>query len=163
MEKGVDRLAREAVRHRNRIEEIMGEDALVLQPCVLCEEIIPGFVMPPALDDARKAKVRVMIGDKEPAAWQADLHSRRCADCDGLGEVLTGSQVHGQETLPCVACKGKGWIGDHERGAVAPPPPPQLAEVAGNGPPPSGQGVEPPEVAALKAQGYTILDPVRRP
>jgi hypothetical protein len=105
-----EKLDREAERHRTRLAEILQEDVLTLVPCELCRADLAGWVETTVpLPDEVKQRVRVQIGDREPESWQEDPHSARCSACDGLGEVTTGSRVHGQEVMPCVDCGGKGW------------------------------------------------------
>jgi hypothetical protein len=149
----LDKLGREGRRHRDRLAEILREDVLALVPCELCRPDLAGWVdRTQPIPDEVKARVRVQIGDREPENWQPDQYSRRCDTCAGLGEVLTGSQVHGQTTLPCYDCSGKGWtaIGDERRGVVRPlavPP----ASTSGSLPEPSAPSTLPaipPEISA---------------
>lgn len=119
----LDKLDREAKRHRDRLAEILQEDVLALVPCELCRADLAGWVdRTVAIPDEVKVRTRIQIGDRQPENWQADRYSRQCDTCEGLGEVLTGSQVQGQTTLPCIACNGKGWVpvGDERRGNVVP-------------------------------------------
>ena len=73
----------------------------------------------------------------------------------------TGSKVQGQTELACTHCSGFGWTGPRRQSVPAVQATPALV-AEGNGP----VGTEPltpdpPEVAALKRQGYTIIEPVR--
>ena len=81
LERGLAKLEREAERHFNRVREVMGEEAAMLQECPLCDPLIPGLIMPsPQLPD-RFPAVRAFIGDREPENWQPDTHRHRCAPC----------------------------------------------------------------------------------
>ena len=48
-------------------------------------------------------------GSAEPAYREHEQY-RGCGDCDGLGLVLTGSQVPGQDTRECPGCLGRGYV-----------------------------------------------------
>lgn len=159
LDKALERLDREASRHANRVSEIMGEDAQMLVPCELCAPAIPGFRFPVPPDDEVKERVLIALGQPPRPDYLKDSYSRTCEACAGLGEVLTGSQVKGRDTLPCYTCKGQGWVpvgGERAGGSV-----PMAAPTAS---PPGSPPVvvvqsDPPEVAALKARGYVIIAP----
>jgi hypothetical protein len=160
LEKTFAKLDREAQRHKGRIEEIMGEDAAMLVPCVLCEPLMPGFVMPSPKTPERFPAVRAFMGDAEPQAWEQDPNTRTCQTCDGMGEVKTGSKVQSQTTLVCTDCGGKGWQGQRPAvaatGPMSAPPLPDANGQRENAPP----TIDPPDVAELKRRGYTVIDPV---
>lgn len=162
------KLDNETARHVKRVAELVGDDAFAfLVPCELCDPSMPGFRWPRPPADEVKAAVRMAIGDREPENWQADQYSRRCEACDGLGEVLTGSRVHGKGTLPCLACGGNGWtpIGNERGGNVvrlAPagaPPDEQAAELTPASSTAPAGGPSPDEAARLRSLGYIVLDP----
>ena len=100
-----------------------------------------------------------------PDDYKADSYSRQCDACNGLGETKTGSKVQGQETLPCLECMGKGWVavGDERSSGSMAVPNGQYRQVA----PPAEDALpmmmapedEPPEVAALRKQGYAVVPP----
>jgi hypothetical protein len=48
-------------------------------------------------------------GEPEPELRPHD-HYRQCPACAGLGAVLTGSQVDGQEAIACPGCDGRGYV-----------------------------------------------------
>lgn len=138
----VERLEKEANRHAARVSEIMGEDALTLVKCELCEPAIPGFRWPsePA-DDVRDA-VRRAIGDTPPEGYKDSPDAAQCGACDGLGRQLTGSKVPEHRTKPCASCNGAGWLdmtrqrtpadAPSNQGGVAPidePPPDAIPDV----------------------------------
>lgn len=159
VQKRRDQLDGEAMRHRKRLAEILQEDILSLVPCELCRADLAGWVETlVAIPDEVKQRVRIQIGDREPENWQADRYSRRCDTCDGLGEVTTGGRVHGQLTLPCIDCQGRGWI------AVGPERttgrPAQLVAVPPQNGPPEATVADPvleAEAAALRAKGYVVI------
>lgn len=153
------KLDKETERHVKRVAELVGEDAFaMLVACELCEPSMPGFRWPRPPADPVKEAVRFAIGDRQPENWQPDQYSRMCEACQGLGEVLTGSHVRGQDTLGCIACDSKGWvaIGPERTGR----PVVSLRTVEGNDPPPDAPAApaeEPPEAAALRALGYVVI------
>src|SRR5207237_130752 len=85
MERAIAKLEREAERHRNRVAEIMGEDAQTLVVCELCEPAIPGFRWPQQLDHDRKQAVLGAIGLGELAERRHDPEAETCDLCDGQG------------------------------------------------------------------------------
>lgn len=110
IEQAMAKLEREAKRHRDRISEVMGEEAQMLEPCPLCEPNFAGFrfpVVPP--DDVREA-VRVAIGDADGIEYLRATDARLCDACNGLGNVLTGSLVPVHRTKPCGQCRGAGYV-----------------------------------------------------
>jgi hypothetical protein len=163
-----EKLDREAERHRTRLAEILQEDILTLVPCELCRADLAGWVETQVpLPDEVKQRVRVQIGDREPENWQKDTHSDRCEVCDGMGEVQTGSRVHGQEVMPCVECGGKGWVATDEKrqGFRAPaftPPAPVAQQEEGNGTVvshPALSSEDQAEVARLRSKGIVVIVP----
>lgn len=164
-----DRLDKEAERHRTRLAEILQEDVLSLVPCELCRADLAGWIETAVpLPDEVKQRVRIQIGDREPENWQSDPHSSRCSACDGLGEVQTGSRVHGQEVMPCVDCGGKGWQPtDDTRAGFRPtvPVPPSVSPLpeAGNGGPehhhPALSKEDQDEIKRLQNKGIVVIVP----
>ncbi len=115
MEQALDRLAKEATRHANRVSEIMGEDAQVLVSCELCEPAIPGFHWPGAVDDEKRAAVLSAVGMAALEGLVHDPEAETCDLCNGRGELLTGSQVESQRTRPCGKCGANGWTSMEQR------------------------------------------------
>lgn len=75
----------------------------------------------------------------KPFELPADPHTETCPDCQGWGEVLTGSNVAGQLKRACPTCQSKGWrpIGavvpiNPQAGDRAPAPPGFYYDPAGN-------------------------------
>lgn len=156
----LDKLDREAKRHRDRLAQILEEDVLRLVPCELCRADMAGWVdSTVAIPHEVKERVRIQIGDREPENWLPDApeHSHRCAQCDGQGEVLTGSRKHGQEVLPCVECSGRGWVGDRAQGPLRVTTTTAASGVATDGP--AAPSADDPAVAALRARGLIVIDP----
>src|SRR5438067_5296911 len=115
LEKVRSKLDRSATTWRNRVSELLGEDAQMLVPCELCDPTIPGFHWPPDLeqprDDLHAHLLDVLRTPDSPDYNQAQ-HVRRCQLCDGWGVVLSGSRVAGKGQVKCQMCKGNGFVGD---------------------------------------------------
>jgi hypothetical protein len=153
------KLDREADRHRKRVSEIMGDEFGVLLACPLCDAVNPGYVLPTPDVPQRFPAVREFMGDSQPRELKHDQNISRCQVCDGWGTVESGSRVQGQTELACTECGGKGWLGQRAGLATLPlgvplPVGNGLQDVTV-----SEAGGDSPEVAALKAQGYIVLDP----
>ena len=120
IERAFSSLQKEATRHANRISQIMGEDANMLQPCPRCvttdpqRPATPGFIWPhemvPLLP-ADKAAVKLSIGEGAEPEYRSANDAAICDACDGWGKVKTGSRVNRQDVLDCRNCDGRGWIG----------------------------------------------------
>lgn len=119
------KLERSATTWRNRVSELLGEAAQMLVPCELCDPSIPGFRWPANVEQPRdELHAHLLDVLKNPAAPEyADSRVvRRCADCDGWGQVLSGSRVAGKERVVCSTCKGLGYQGPpQEAGQAAAP------------------------------------------
>lgn len=106
------KLARSAATWRRRVNEVLGETALHLQSCPLCEPDIPGFMFPPELvtpyDEVQARLLEVLKEPDQPFLNDA-TDADRCANCLGYGKVRTGSKVPGQETKACSVCRGFGY------------------------------------------------------
>lgn len=124
-EKTLERLANEGERHRNRLAEILEEDALNLVPCMLCRTDLAGFLDRTAsIPEEVKAAVRIQIGDRPPRELLDDPYSELCPTCHGAKEVKPTGAVGGELVLVCVTCGGKGWrpVGPERGGVVGAPP-----------------------------------------
>lgn len=71
------------------------------------------------LDGAHGALTQLLAGEECPMCKgdgvlaiepPADPRAERCADCDGLGTVYTGSRVPESATRPCGKCSGAGFV-----------------------------------------------------
>lgn len=121
IERAMQSLGKEAARHAKRVGEIMGEDAAQLVPCELCTPAIPGFRFPVVPDEDVRERVKRAIGMSDLSRYRDSVDAAKCSTCDGLGQVRSGSEVVGQQTLQCLSCKGKGWTSaSPERQAAAP-------------------------------------------
>jgi hypothetical protein len=160
LEARLKRLDKASQTWRERVGTIMEADAAMLIPCPLCEQIIPGFVMPTPATPDRFPAVRAFMGDAEPQEWQQDPNTRTCQTCDGMGEVKTGSKVQSQTTLPCTDCGGKGWQGARPAVATSGPMAAQPLPDANGREDRPAPIIDPPDVAELKRRGYTVIDPV---
>jgi hypothetical protein len=168
VEKLLDKLDREAKRHRDRLAEILQEDTLNLVPCELCRADLAGFidVTQPMPEEVRQ-RVRIQIGDREPRKLRQDPHTTRCETCDGETVVETGAKDGPNITLACVDCGGKGWIATDEkrsgfRPAVPATPLPDPQSDAGNGGPVSHPALSPEdqdEIKRLQAKGIVVIVP----
>lgn len=146
--------------------EIEQDDAVNYVECPVCRAFgTPGFVLPQPPPPEVLGVLHQWLGMRPNDEYRADDYSRECPKCDGLGETLTGSKVPGRDKLPCYDCQGDGWIavGEERRKdrLVTPNGASFLATEApaiGYAPPQLDSEV-PPEVAALREQGYTVIAP----
>lgn len=113
IEKRYKALEREQKRHTSAIEKIMEEEALELVVCPLCEPELGGFLRMESLEQPRDEMHGAMIEvlKKPPQVdYKPAPHAVACIDCDGLGKVLSGSLVPGNEKIVCPTCKGAGYV-----------------------------------------------------
>ena len=104
------KLEAEATRHTKRVAEIMGDDFSLLVPSPV--DWTPGFIfaVPEMLPTQEQvAAFDAILGRAQGVEYLEAKDAEMCADCAGLGEVLTGSRKDGQITKPCTACTGTGW------------------------------------------------------
>jgi len=112
IEKRYKALESEQKRHTNAVSKIMGDEAVELIVCPLCEPEMQGFLRMESLDHPRDEIHEAMIGVlKKPAQVEYQLapHAVTCISCDGLGQVLSGSRVPGKERIVCPTCSGNGY------------------------------------------------------
>lgn len=148
-----------------KMGDILGDDAQLFEECEVCSfSNTPGWrpkgPYPPEVIEA----VLTVLGQRSSSEFLTDQHSRTCRECDGLGQVASGSRVAGWELLTCHNCGGKGWEPtDDKRGGaaltvanggaaleVAPMPADRI------GPAPENLS---PEAQAAKDQGYIVIAP----
>lgn len=164
-EQQVERINRslesEARRHAKRIVEIMGDDdAGVLEQCPLCLPLIPGFRYPQPPVAEQLEAVKAAIGMPAEPPLNRDQFSVLCEACDGWGTVATGSKVIGQGKVKCLSCDGFGFKPTDERRKTSQPGASSTLPPAVSYDQPMPDPVEPPEVTALKAAGYTVVPPI---
>lgn len=115
IEQAIEKLDKEAKRHTSRVSEIMGDDALGLVPCELCEPNIPGFRWADVPDDDPRHVLVTFLREGGEVTPPDDDEAQRCDRCDGYGVTLTHSRVPGSDTRPCTKCAAKGWTSADER------------------------------------------------
>lgn len=150
-----------AGRYAKALAEHLGDDLGGWTSCPLCASGWPGIVLPRVPDHETVERVKSFIGEPTQPDYKPDTFSRPCTVCDGYGVVSTGSKVSGRGNAQCLECKGLGYIPTHSgresgavtvtNGAALPPAYDQAAPAL----------PEPPEVAALKALGYIVVEPVQ--
>lgn len=135
MEKGVKQLEAENTRHAKRVAEIMGTDAADLIPCPTCVVGPTGFVfqLPPAEPEYKDA---------------ADTQT--CEACGGMGDVLSGSHNDRSKLKQCASCSGQGYVFKTNTPTAPAGQPPAVP-------------IDPEAVAALRAAGYTVVEPYVAP
>lgn len=153
------KIERAATNFRNRVSEVMGEDAQSLVECPVCAYFIPGMIFPQEFTDDQKVALWPYMGLPDPntvpmASWAAP-----CEACDGWGKVRTPSKVATQSEKTCIACGGAGFLdtsgaGNGQRGTA---PSLDLQYQAA----PDLVEDDDPAVATLKALGYTVIPPFR--
>ena len=109
------KLELESKRHTKRISEIMGDDAPDLIVCPFCEPEMQGFLRMESLDQPRDdihAAMTEVLRKPAQVAYREAPHARGCNACDGLGNVLSGSRVPGNEVITCPTCQGRGYLAE---------------------------------------------------
>lgn len=99
---------------RKRLGEILGADA-VAHDCILCSGMgfLPG--LPPIGTKLVVAEDETGIGvvAEEPLdaqGYRTAADKAVCDECDGLGQVVTGSKVPHAILAGCSKCAGNGWV-----------------------------------------------------
>lgn len=117
---------RRAKNYTRALEGIYAEEWDDFIRCPLCPDTSPGFVYKG--DVGRyphevEAAALFVIRGIEQVEHRASKRHHRCEDCDGRGQVATGSLVPGNETATCGDCRGYGYTpppGEHVNGAGPP-------------------------------------------
>lgn len=159
LEAGRKKLEAEGTRHRNRVSEILGEEAQFLVPCPLCAGFVDGMIFPQLPPDDVIERVRVAIGMPDLSNYQPAKNAHQCADCAGLGVVLSGSLVPENAAITCKNCNGSGYVVIPGEGMAS------VAPVLTNGAQlqelPAGVNPDDPAVKELRARGYSVFPPVQ--
>jgi hypothetical protein len=158
------KLDAENSRHAKRVGEIMDEAAVDLIPCPVCMDGIAGWVYSPEvqkLSDEAVLRLRQLIGLSGLEGIQQATFATRCPDCDGHGEVTTGSRVHGYETTTCERCLKAGWIrvGSAPTNGHVEIEPEQVV----TGPTVYQADPDDVEIKNLRERGFTVIPPLTVP
>lgn len=106
-------------RHEKRYREILGEDFGMYAPCPLCQIAGYAFTYPPGtMSEEQRAAVSIVLGETGATEYKPAPWAEKCVICDGLGEVLSGSQTQNGRLIVCKSCNGAGWT--EKREAPAP-------------------------------------------
>ena len=112
LEKVRGQLDRSATTWRNRVSQLLGEEAQALVVCELCDPLIPGFHFPaeltPPRDDVHARLLDVLRAPAGPE-YREDPYTVECQTCGGYGKTLTKGHVPGKTERVCPTCKGLGF------------------------------------------------------
>jgi hypothetical protein len=158
------KLDAENSRHAKRVGEIMDEAAVDLIPCPVCMDGIAGWVYSPEaqqLSDEAVLRLRQLIGLSGLEGIKPATFATKCPDCDGLGEVTTGSRVPGYETATCERCGKQGWIkvGSTPTNGHVEIEPEQVV----TGPTVYQADPDDVEIKNLRERGFTVIPPLTVP
>jgi len=129
MEKTLAKIERSATTYRNRVADLLGEQANDLSPCPLCSDGIMGHLFPVEWitpTDETQARLLEVLKTPQDPEYRPAPNVRRCGTCDGWGSVLSGSRVAGKARVMCPTCKGNGFQGEV---VASNPPAPANGEV----------------------------------
>lgn len=73
------------------------------------ERVLTPLPMPPVCTHCQGTGLD-FGGGESPPDFQTHEQYRTCDSCGGLGQIRTGSRVHGHELLSCPACQGRGFL-----------------------------------------------------
>ena len=146
------------------MDDLLGDAAVAYEECPFCNFYnTPGWLHASPCPPELLGTVYAWTNVRAPDEYKRDTAAHACDGCDGLGSVLTGSKVEGQDRLPCTVCNGRGWlaVGPERQGGNI---------VVPNGPaplyPPAVDSSQPaveasmnlsPEAEAAKRQGYIVI------
>lgn len=160
LEKRARQLEAENERHAKRVGQIMDDAAADLIPCPVCMDGIAGWIYPPEvaqLSDEAISRVRTVIGLPDYTTFLQAKFAAKCPDCDGRGEVKTGSQVPGSEVTTCETCQKRGWIRTQDIPRIATAEPPAGDQTTG--PTVYAADEADVEVRNLRQRGFTVIPP----
>lgn len=120
----IKKLRERADRYSKSVVDLLGDDLDGLIACELCSEHgFPGLRFPLEIPAETKGKLRVLIGLPSLDNFRQANNTETCPVCQGLGKVLTGSQIERYATITCQRCEGYGYMID----GIAPKNRPQVA------------------------------------
>lgn len=108
-------LDREAKRHSEKVESLLGAETDSIIVCPFCDPQLQGYLWEESLqhprDEMQAALFGALTAPPHPE-YQDAPHAHRCQDCDGYGVVNSGSRKPGNETISCPTCRALGYITD---------------------------------------------------
>jgi hypothetical protein len=113
-EEAIKKAERARDAQRKRLAGILGDD-YVAHECMFCSGL--GYTPEPPPVGARLTVIQTDDGlafEAEPPPSEIPLRQApdkgRCGECDGYGEILTGSRAPHGMVAPCSKCNGNGWL-----------------------------------------------------
>lgn len=129
-------------------------------------DALPGFIQVDANglpDPELVGPMLAFLRQEPPVQYRQNPATKTCTLCGGPGDLLTGASRKGNELTQCTQCGGLGYTTpENTRVGLPAATPAPLAVVpapTANGAPET-HGLEDPEVARLRAAGYTVLEPI---
>lgn len=163
IQKRFDKAGKEGEKYLARVRTILGPTLMAdLLPSPL--DTIPGLVLTAQgeiVDAEAVDATKSALGLNAGPDYQPHPERRTCQLCDGWGDVRSGAKRPGNELLQCPNCGGLGYTDAEGRsvtgGAAVP-----AAVTNGATVPQADQPYAPsdPRVDALRAAGYTVLEPI---
>ncbi len=101
----------ESQRHEKRVRELLGEQWTDWKECPLCP--VPGYVpaaAAPEFDPMQRMAVLAAMGDEAEPDYRSNPNFEACPDCNGYGDVLTGSKRQTNRLQGCPRCAGLGYL-----------------------------------------------------
>lgn len=122
--------------------------------CPLCLPEWPGFIYHPEqvpLNQDQLNVCNILAGNPLMPDFQPIASAQTCPACNGLGRVLTGSQVTNKTTIECPECHGDGWGGEAKNKTPQVAAAPQYVQ-------PNDDGLPPDELPKLDPWGTPEWD-----
>ena len=165
LEKRYKKAGQIAEKYAKQLTDALGPEIMAtLVPSPL--DALPGFVQVDPhgqVEPSVKAQTLAFLNVEAPPEYRQNSAMQTCKRCAGYGDLLTGSKRKGNELTGCPDCGGLGYTGPQgERigagplGVVAPGPQANGTVEAT----PQTHGLGDPAVEALRAKGYTVLEPI---
>lgn len=146
--------------------ELAAETDQPIVRCPVCLPEWPAFIFHPEvvpLNQDQLNVLNILLGNPLMPDFQAIPQARTCPACNGLGRVLTGSQVTNRTTIECLECDGSGWVGEAKNKTPQVATAPQYVQ-------PNEDGIVPEELPKLDPWGtpdwdtdYMRMPPARPP